>query len=169
MTVASVLIPRFALIAAAGEREELLREPAALAPEPGGAQLVGEASGVAEAFGVRAGMGLGEALEVRRRRGQRREVVIGASEVRDFLSPLPVSLLGTRLDPEGPTGHELVAVLERLGVRTLEALARLPSDAVADRLGPIGLRARRLARGEDDPLRPRDPHTGLVETVQLPD
>lgn len=34
----------------------------ALAPEPGGPQVVGEASGPAEAFGVRAGMRLGEAL-----------------------------------------------------------------------------------------------------------
>ena len=34
----------------------------ALAPEPGGPQVIGEASGPAEAFGVRAGMRLGEAL-----------------------------------------------------------------------------------------------------------
>src|SRR4051812_38475358 len=62
MQVACVLIPRFALIAAADDRENLLREPAALAPAPGEAQLIGEASGAAEAFGVRAGLGLGEAL-----------------------------------------------------------------------------------------------------------
>src|SRR3954469_6701384 len=62
MKVACVLIPRFALIAAAGEREGLLRKPAALAPAPGEPQLIGEASGAAEAFGVRTGLGLGEAL-----------------------------------------------------------------------------------------------------------
>ena len=36
--------------------------PAALAPEPGGAQKVGEVSLAAEAFGVNPGMRLGEAL-----------------------------------------------------------------------------------------------------------
>ncbi len=40
----------------------MLAEPAALAPEPGGEQLVGETSGAAEAFGVRPGMALSEAL-----------------------------------------------------------------------------------------------------------
>jgi protein ImuB len=256
MQVACVLIPRFALTAAAGERDGLLGRPAALAPAPGEAQLIGEASGAAEAFGVRAGLGLGEALarcpelalvppdperaaeqwekvlqrlegigaeleserpgeaffaadglrglhgglgevlgrarqaveiparvaaapvrfsayaaarSLRRRRGGRREVVIPRRTARTFLSLLPVSLLGPRLDPEGPAGHELVALLERLGVETLGALAALPEDAVSDRLGPIGLRARRLARGADDPLRPRHPHEGIVETVELPE
>lgn len=37
-------------------------EPVALAPEAGGVQAIGEVSPVAEAFGVRAGMRLGEAL-----------------------------------------------------------------------------------------------------------
>jgi protein ImuB len=40
----------------------LLTRPLALAPEPGGPQVIGETSGPAEAFGVRAGMRLGEAL-----------------------------------------------------------------------------------------------------------
>lgn len=62
MSVVCVLLPRFALAVAAGGREALLREPAALAPEPGREQLVGEVSLAAEAFGVRAGMRLGEAL-----------------------------------------------------------------------------------------------------------
>jgi protein ImuB len=62
MMVACVLIPRFHLLAAAASRQDLLTGPVALAPEPGGEQLVGEASGPAEAFGIRAGMRLGEAL-----------------------------------------------------------------------------------------------------------
>ena len=41
---------------------ELLQTPAALAPEPGRVQQVGEVSLAAEAFGVHAGMRLGEAL-----------------------------------------------------------------------------------------------------------
>jgi protein ImuB len=60
--IVSVLLPRFALATAAGDREGLLREPAALAPEPGREQLVGEVSPAAETFGVHAGMRLGEAL-----------------------------------------------------------------------------------------------------------
>ena len=40
----------------------MLARPLALAPRPGGPQVVGEASGAAEAFGIHAGMRLGEAL-----------------------------------------------------------------------------------------------------------
>jgi protein ImuB len=61
--IACALIPRLSLQAAIGEgRRELIGKAVALAPEPGGAQVIGEASGAAEAFGVRAGMRLGEAL-----------------------------------------------------------------------------------------------------------
>jgi protein ImuB len=60
--IVCVLLPRFALAVAAGDRENLLREPAALAPEPGREQMVGEVSPPAEAFGVHAGMRMGEAL-----------------------------------------------------------------------------------------------------------
>lgn len=60
--VICVLLPRFELVVAAGGREALLGEPAALAPEPGRKQMVGEVSLAAEAFGVRRGMRLGEAL-----------------------------------------------------------------------------------------------------------
>ena len=62
MTVGCVLIPRFSLIAALGDRREMLAQPAALAPEPGAEQSIGEASGAAEAFGIRPGMALSEAL-----------------------------------------------------------------------------------------------------------
>jgi protein ImuB len=62
MSIVCVHLPRFALAAAAGGREALLREPAALAPEPGREQRIGEVSLAAEAFGVRDGMRLGEAL-----------------------------------------------------------------------------------------------------------
>jgi protein ImuB len=60
--IVCVLLPRFALTVAAGDREALLREPAALAPEPGREAFVGEVSLAAEAFGVHAGMRMGEAL-----------------------------------------------------------------------------------------------------------
>jgi protein ImuB len=59
--VACVLLPRFELAVAAGGRELLASGPAALAPR-GREQNVGEVSAAAEAYGVRAGMRLGEAL-----------------------------------------------------------------------------------------------------------
>src|SRR5947209_12686655 len=60
--VICVLLPRFQLTIAAGDRQELLQIPAALAPDLGGVQVVGEVSPSAEAFGVHPGMRLGEAL-----------------------------------------------------------------------------------------------------------
>jgi protein ImuB len=57
-----VLLPRLALAVAVGSRrEDLLGVPAALAPEAG-KQTIGEVSAAAEAFGIKPGMRLGEAL-----------------------------------------------------------------------------------------------------------
>lgn len=60
--VVGVLIPRLSLTTAVRDREELLQSLVALAPEPGGAQEIGEVSLAAEAFGLHPGMRLGEAL-----------------------------------------------------------------------------------------------------------
>jgi protein ImuB len=60
--IVAVHLPRFELVIAAGGRAALARGPAALAPEPGREQCVGEVSSSAESFGVHAGMRLGEAL-----------------------------------------------------------------------------------------------------------
>jgi protein ImuB len=73
--VVCVLVPRFALLAAlrawarapgahglAVASASLLSESLALGPPPGGVQVVGDASPAAEAFGVTAGMRMGEAL-----------------------------------------------------------------------------------------------------------
>jgi protein ImuB len=62
LMVICVLLPRFALIAALGDRRELLSGPVALAPEAGRQQVVGEVSATAEAQGIVAGMRVGEAL-----------------------------------------------------------------------------------------------------------
>src|SRR4051795_5260282 len=75
MPVTCALVPRFRLIAAtSGNRETSMERvaphsarstlalPAALAPEPGAAQLIGEVTESAERFGLRAGMRMGEAL-----------------------------------------------------------------------------------------------------------
>ncbi|HEX3241226.1 MAG TPA: hypothetical protein VHR18_13955 [Solirubrobacterales bacterium] len=86
-----------------------------------------------------------------------------------FLAPLRVAILPHRLDDPGPEPAALVEALERLGIETLGKLARLAPDQVADRFGPLGLRALGLARGVEDPLRPRTPHEELVEQIELPE
>jgi len=255
--IGAALIPRFSLLAAIGDRREMLTEPAALAPQAGREQAVGEVNGAAEAFGIRPGMPVSEVLgrcpslalvtpdpgraaaeweQVLRRLegvgaevesdrpgeayfeldglrslwGPRREdvlakaggavgrparlagagtrfcafaaavtapsrrrrlprVVVPGAE-RDFLAPLPVSLLDGRLRTAvGDAGGRLVATLERLGVRSLGDLASLPRVAVADRFGTLGLRARDLATGLDSPLAPRRPHEELVQAIGLPE
>jgi protein ImuB len=83
---------------------------------------------------------------------------------RGYLAPLPVSLLRAR-----PALVALPDALERLGVATLGELAALPAAAVADRFGRAGLLAHRLARGGDDPLRPRVAGEVLRESLDLPD
>jgi nucleotidyltransferase/DNA polymerase involved in DNA repair len=60
--IVCVLLPRFELEVAAGGRSALAEGPAALAPEPGREQFVGDVSAAAEAFGIHAGIRLTEAL-----------------------------------------------------------------------------------------------------------
>ncbi len=77
-----------------------------------------------------------------------------------FLAPLPVHLF---TDDE-----ELRAAFRRWGTRTAGAIAALPVDAVALRLGPVGAAVARLARGEDDePFQPQLPPDALEEAVEL--
>jgi protein ImuB len=252
VVIACVLIPRFGLVAATAERRELLTRPVALAPEPGGPQVVGEVSGAAEAFGITEGMRMAEALgrcpalalippdparaeeawEARlarveaigaavesrhpgelffgldglhgllgrpervlerarravgrgarlgagptrlcalaaalRSRPRTGDVVVPKRAARSFLEPLPTGILRDRLGDEW-TGVNLVDTLERLGVATLGELAALPDSAVADRFGTAGMRALAMARGSEEPLRPRPPREELREELELPD
>jgi protein ImuB len=265
--VVCVLYPRFELLAALGDRRALLSEPAALAPEAGREQVVGEVSAPAEAFGVVRGMRLGEAMSrcpalrlvppdpegvrslwnavldrlegigaavesdragaaffdagglhgihggdlagvlaaarralgagarfgagpsrfaahaaalqarPRRRRGRPSAaglaggasappgvILVEEAAVRDFLAPLPVSLLRTRFELQA-----LPEVLERLGIRTLGEVAALPSRAVAERFGHPGLLALDLSQGRDTPLEPRRPPEPVAERLELPE
>ena len=76
-----------------------------------------------------------------------------------FLAEWPVIALG---DPE------LADLCDRLGLRTLGALAALPAASVLGRFGPVGARAHRLARGDDDGVTGLvDPPPELVETAEL--
>ncbi|MGI8429945.1 MAG: hypothetical protein ACR2OB_11735 [Solirubrobacteraceae bacterium] len=106
--IVCVLMPRFQLTIAAGDRTELLQAPAALAPEPGGAHgasgpkgVVGEVSLAAEAFGVHSGMRLGEALA---RCPALTLVPPDPAGVADFWERLLVRLesIGAAVEPERP-------------------------------------------------------------------
>jgi protein ImuB len=263
--IACVLIPRHSLTSALGNRREMIGRPLALSPEPGGPQVIGEVSGAAETFGVRAGMrlaealgrcpalvlvapdpvraeahwegmmrrleGLGAAIEpgrpgeafftveqlralygspemilakarralgtpvrvgagpnrmcafaaARRMRARRPAMIVEERAARRFVAGLPVAMLGDglawarrsrgddRASEREAQEVSCVDALERLGVRTLGELAALPAEAVADRFGKPGLRALRLARGAEEPLRPRQPHEDLLERLALPE
>jgi protein ImuB len=67
---------------------------------------------------------------------------VDAVRERDFLQPLPVSLL--------PLAGDVVQRLGFLGLRTLGQYADLPSAAVWQQFGCPGRLAHRCARGEDD-------------------
>jgi protein ImuB len=267
MPVACALIPRFRLIAAVNDKG-ILRRPAALAPEPGAAQLIGEVTEAAEGFGLREGMRMGEALsrcpelalipsdpelaessweealrrlegigaevesdrageaffeagglaglwgglegvlrQIRKELGRVARLGVGparfcayvavmrgcsAAEGEEqpvsscavvpdgaaagFLEPMPVSMLCGRLGAAqtatrtaAESTDDLPNELERLGISTLGRLAGLPRDAVADRFGRLGLRALRLARGEDEPLRPRPVREAIAVELELPE
>ena len=91
--------------------------------------------------------------------------------MRTFLSDLPVSALADRLGLSEREAGKLVEALERLGIGTLGELAKLSPDHVADRFGSPGLRALRIARGEDE-LLVRTVHGSweeLVEEIELPE
>ncbi|MDX6604792.1 MAG: protein ImuB [Solirubrobacterales bacterium] len=125
--------------------------------------------------GIHRGDSAGVLAAARRAVGEGPRIATGPTRFAAFAAargwplPLPVAALGARLDVPEREAAEFLTALERLGIETLPALARLSPDQVADRFGPLGLRALRLARGEDEPLRPRTPHEELVEQIELPE
>jgi protein ImuB len=104
------------------------------------------------------------AAALRTRPRSRRPGVVREREAGAFLAPLPVALLRTRLELQG-----LPDVLERLGIRTLGELGKLPARAMAERFGHPGLLALDLARGRDTPLDPRRPPEPVGESLDLPE
>ncbi|TML68243.1 MAG: hypothetical protein E6G14_10340 [Actinobacteria bacterium] len=89
-------------------------------------------------------------------------LIVEGKEEREFLAPLPLSLL--------PLHPERYAELEGLGVRKLGELAALPGGAVAERLGPDGRRAWALSRGgERRRVRGRAPAVELAEALSFPE
>jgi len=77
-------------------------------------------------------------------RGRPGLTIVSPGKEAEALAPLPLALLDLDL--------ERSELLARWGLRTIGDLARLPAAGLAERLGPEGLRLRRLARGEDDGL-----------------
>jgi protein ImuB len=64
--------------------------------------------------------------------------------------------------------QDLLAILSRWGLRTLGDLAKLPEAEVRTRLGPMGLRLHRAARGLDDtPLVPVAQPAKFSERIEL--
>jgi protein ImuB len=89
-------------------------------------------------------------------------LIVEGSEERDFLEPLPLTLL--------PLPADRYAELEGLGLRRLGDIARLPGGAVAERLGPEGRAAWKLARGgERRRVRGRAPAVELAEALSFPE
>ncbi len=187
MEVACVLIPDSALgdpVEAGELTEGLLRRlerigAAVESERPGEAFFAldglrglhgGESAGVLAAARDAAGMEVRIGAAPTRfaaRVAARRETIVPPAAAGDFLAGLPVSALAGRLELPPREAGGLVETLRRLGIETLGALAALPAERVADRFGPPGLRALRLVRGEEEPLRPRRPHEELCAGVEM--
>jgi protein ImuB len=89
-------------------------------------------------------------------------LVVSDERTREFLAPLPLTLL--------PLDVHRREELEELGVKRLGELAGLPGGAVAERLGPDGRRAWSLARGGSKRrVRGRRPAAELFETLEFPE
>lgn len=88
-----------------------------------------------------------------------------------LVSDLPVAALSGRLGLPGREAANLVETLRRLGIGTLGELARLSPGHVADRFGPAGTLALRIARGEEEllALTVHGAWEELVEQIDLPE
>ncbi|MGN6587694.1 MAG: hypothetical protein ACTHKT_09525 [Solirubrobacterales bacterium] len=155
-------------------------EAALRALEELGAAVESEQAG--EAFfavdglrGLYGGDSAGVLAMAQRAVGEEWQIATGRTRLVAFLAagewprPAPVEALRTRLGVPEREADELIDALARLGIETLSAFSRLSSDQVADRFGPLGLRALGLCRGEEEPLRPRVPHEELAEEIELPE
>ena len=93
-------------------------------------------------------------------RGRAGITVIGPGQEAGALAPLPVAVLSPP--------PEIADTFVLWGIRTCGDLARLGEAGVAERLGPEGVRLRKLARGAGDrPLAPADPPPLFEETIEL--
>ncbi|RSD14354.1 DNA polymerase Y family protein [Amycolatopsis eburnea] len=97
----------------------------------------------------------------------RRSALVPRGDAAEFLAPLAIG----ELDQPGDDRGELVALLRRLGLRTLGAFAALAERDVAGRFPKDAITAHRLARGlsERPPLRRAlPPDLSVTETFEHP-
>jgi protein ImuB len=134
-----------------------------------GGEVAGVTAVARGAVGTPVLIGVAPTRTAARAAAERGEVVVTPERLAHFLAPLPTAVLPDRLGEPRRGAEELVASLERLGIGALGALRKLSADQMADRFGPLGLRALRIAGGEEEPLRPRVPHEDLVEEIELPE
>ncbi len=84
-------------------------------------------------------------------------LVVPAGGSRGFLAPLPVQVLGD---------DDLAALLDKLGVHTVDSFARLDEKLIRDRFGERGARLHALAAGADSrPLPTGAPPPELAREV----
>ncbi|WP_133907870.1 DNA polymerase Y family protein [Actinophytocola oryzae] len=96
----------------------------------------------------------------------RRGVLVPPDGSREFLAPLSVREL--HRPAEGHHRADLVDLLRRLGLRTLEAFAQVPEKDVSARFGADAVAAHRLARGQQErPPSRRKPPPELAVTEEL--
>jgi protein ImuB len=134
-----------------------------------GGEIAGVTAAAREAVGVPVLIGVAPTRTAACAAAGRGELVVPRGRLGRFLGGLPTVALIDRVGPPEREAEELVEALGRLGIETLGALRRLTADQVADRFGARGLRAWRIARGEEEPLRPRIPHEDLAEEIELPE
>lgn len=137
-------------------------------------EVVGDDGPLSHSLGAVGGFGIGiadgrfaAAISARRSAaGHHQPLVVAGKSTAAFLAPLPVLLLAT----VGGLEHDLVELLQRLGIRTLGQLAALSMADVTARFGWQGAFAHRLAGGGDDrPPDTADPPAGLVAMHVLDD
>lgn len=132
---------------------EAVADVGVLGPGPGAADAADEA---AEADPLGCGVGIADgtfAAGLAARRPVDEPLIVPPGGSAAFLAPYPLRVFDR---------PELGELLERLGIRTLGDLAALPAADVANRFGPVGVQAHRLARGLDPrPPAPRRPGEDL--------
>ena len=144
-------------------------DPATVVMDLTGMQrLLGSPAEIASAIARQAGphariaMASNRAAAVHAARGFAGVTVIPSGDEAARLAALPIGRLET-------TG-EVRAILEGWGVYTFGQLAALPEEGVAERLGPEGVRLRKLARGVPGiPLKPDIAAPSFEDRMELED
>ena len=133
-------------------------------------KLVEAVAGAVESSSDLAGLGVGiadgrfaSAVAARLAARRNRTLIVSPGTSKAFLAPQPVSWL----QETGEADAELVSLFARLGLTTLGMLADLSRVDIADRFGPPGEHAHRLACAEDDrpSLAKEPPAERIVEQV----